>query len=52
MNENKAKKIISIYLIVILVLSVTYYLICLFSRGYYFDSVFFADHNDTFADFF
>lgn len=49
---DESKKNIKIYLFIIIILSVLYYIICFFTHGKYFDSVFFGDHNDTFADFF
>ena len=33
-------------------LTALFYIICFCTHGKYFDSVFFGDHNDTFADYF
>lgn len=48
---NKIRRV-NIYLYIVLAVSLIYYVICFFTRGKYFDSIFFGDINDTFADFF
>ena len=50
--ENKSEKSIRYYLYVIIMLTALFYIICFCTHGKYFDSVFFGDHNDTFADYF
>ena len=47
--ENK--KYLKYFFITMILFSILYFFIC-YKESYYIDSVFFGDHNDTFADFF
>lgn len=52
MQKRTYSKLLRWELIVALALCILYYLICMLTRGEYFDSIFFGDHGDSFADFF
>lgn len=51
MKNEISKKIVVLYLIVVAILTATYYIICLFHSEYV-NSILFFDRYDTFSDFF